>query len=663
MIPQSSRQLSVKKLVLFLALVVALGAGTALFLTRNTPVSNAGLKASDLPALIPTRAFFADPRAASDYVASSDGRYVILEQASVLGRKRVVRDVESGEEIGSFPFDIGFIRWHPEKPLVRFVHEGQDWEADPFNPEQERWRRTTPVRLSGGWVKNQIATDAEMSVLTWGKENRNSPGHMWLVSQDGLDAKKIAEGNEKSRFWVFDDNSEPVLRLDSLDDSTDRLFTQTDTGWEPLIDINLNDAFYPLGRVQEDGKVIVRSALGRDKAAIVSFDTKTGEEEVLIENPQTDVGWAVHLTLKGEPDVVRLGPDTWDRVALTERGEVFLEILAQFPQPVTLGSTAATASGRYVTQAISPRGQSYIYLLIDLQDRSFVKLGEFHFRRFKDRLVEDQATSFAARDGTEIPAVLTMPRSPGGPIPFVVYIHGGPAGHVGLGYDHFTQFLVNRGYGVLSVNFRGSSGFGKTFQAKGFRAFGRAMQDDIADAARWLVDEGLADPDALVAMGASYGGFAAAMAMTRDPGLFNAAVVEFPMLDVAFQSKYHPGFWNNSIDGWWRYFGNPDVAEDLAFMEEFSPINRVDELHGPLLVLGGIRDEITAVQQVRTFQEVAEREGKDVTTAYFPNAGHGVQHWRDRLRRARLIEDFLAEHAGGRSGGFEFVEVAPKFID
>jgi dipeptidyl aminopeptidase/acylaminoacyl peptidase len=256
-----------------------------------------------------------------------------------------------------------------------------------------------------------------------------------------------------------------------------------------------------------------------------------------------------------------------------------------------------------------------------------------------------------------------MPENVSGPIPFIVYVHGGPAGVTSSGYNHGTQFLVNRGYGVLSVNFRGSTGFGKAFQAKGFKEFGRAMQDDITDAANWLVAEGLADTDALAVMGTSYGGYSATLAMTRDAGLFDAAIVEFPMLDVEFQSKYHPGFWNDGIAGWWRYFGQIDNPEDLAMMREYSPINRVDDLHGPLLVLGGVRDQITAVQQVRDFEKAAQKAGKDAQFHYFSEAGHGVSHWRDHLRRARLLEDFLADHLGGRSGGFELVEMAPAFID
>ncbi|MGJ8597163.1 alpha/beta hydrolase family protein [Sulfitobacter sp.] len=643
--------------------ISVIGLVGALFITRDIAATHVTLEASEMPPLIPTRAFYADPRAAFDYIVSGDGKYVSFEQAGLRGAKIVVKELETDEEIAEFSAGLQFRRWHPTRPLIRFIYEGHDWEVDPFKPERENWKRTSPVRLSGGWIKNEIAATDDQKILTWGKANRNDTGHMWLVSQDGLNAEKIAEGTAQSQYWVFDAQYTPVLRLDSLDPATTRLFRKEGGAWKTLVDISLNDQFTPVSQVRSDGTVLARSSRGRDKAALVSFDVQTAQEVVILENPDADIGWTTALTTSPEPDLIRLGESSQERIALTDRGQVFLDILAQFPQPITLGATVPSASGRYVTQAISPQSQSYIYLLIDLEEKSYVTLGEYHFRRFKEHLVQEEAVTFTARDGLKIPAVLTIPKGVDGPIPFIVHIHGGPAEHVSLGYDHGTQLLVNRGYGVLSVNFRGSTGFGKEFQSKGFKAFGRAMQDDIADAAHWLVEEGMADTDALIAMGMSYGGYSAALAMTRDPGLFDAAIVEFPMLDVEFQSRIFPGFWESGIDGWWRYFGRTDNPEDLEFMRQYSPTNSVEQLHGPLLVLGGLRDEITAVQQVKDFETKAMSAGKDVDTHYFSEAGHGVAHWRDELRRARLIEDFLAKHAGGRSGGFELAERAPAFID
>jgi dienelactone hydrolase len=654
---------TMKKLLVALVVLSLVGTGTALFLTRNTSATHPVLKSADLPSLIPTRAFHADPRSAYNFVLSSDGTKMAYTQASLLGRSILVEDIESGDQIAELPLGLSFLRWHPTKPLLRFIFEGNDWEVDPLNPDRKNWKRTTPVQLSGGWTKNEIAATEDAKILTLGKTCNRCGANLWVVSQDGLEADQIAEGNTKTQYWVLGENHTPVLRVDSLDEKTQRVYRLQDDDWTKLFDLDLNDAFWPVSRVRADNTVLVRSSRGRDKAALAVLDVTTGTETVVIEATDTDIGWATDLTNNGQPDVIRLATNSQDRLALTPEGEVFLDVLRTFLPPVSLGQTSPTGNGRFVVQTLSPQSKSLVTVKIDLHENTHTTLNEFHFRRFADDLVQDEPVTFIARDGLVIPAIMHRPKGVTGPIPFVVYIHGGPAQHTSLGYGHGSQFLANRGYGVLSVNFRGSTGYGKAFQAAGFNEFGRAMQDDIADAALWLVNEGLADTDALVAMGASYGGYAAALAMTRDPGLFDAAIVEFPMLDIEFQSKYHPGFWNNGIGGWWRYFGQTDNDADLALMREYSPVNRVDDLHGPLMIIAGVKDQITAVQQTRDFETIALDAGKDIAVHYFENAGHGVNHWRDELRRSRLLEDFLAKQIGGRSGGFEFVEWAPEFID
>ena len=140
-----------------------------------------------------------------------------------------------------------------------------------------------------------------------------------------------------------------MLRLDSLDPATEWLFRKMEGGWRKLIDISLDDAFFPVSSVRADGTVLIRSARGRDKAALVSFDVDTGVEAVVLENPDADINWPTNLTYSFEPDLIRMGPNTKDRIALTLRGQVFLDIIGQFPQPVDLQTTVPSSSERYLT--------------------------------------------------------------------------------------------------------------------------------------------------------------------------------------------------------------------------------------------------------------------------------------------------------------------------
>lgn len=271
-------------------------------------------------------------------------------------------------------------------------------------------------------------------------------------------------------------------------------------------------------------------------------------------------------------------------------------------------------------------------------------------------LADSEQVFIKARDGMTLPAILTRPKGVSSPLPTILYIHGGPAGHEVWAYDHGYQFLANRGYAVLAVNFRGSTGLGKGFQAAGFGQYGLKMQDDIVDAANWAIEQGVADPDAMAVMGGSYGGYAAAMAVVRDPDVFKAAIVEHAVLDVEYQMKNNPAIWGLHRHKAIRYFGDPDKLSDLKEMRSRSPLNLVSQLKVPVLLVTGKMDHVVGFEQTEEFYDRAKSLGKEVEMLIFENEAHGVSNRHSQLRRAWAIEGFLAKHLQGRSGVIDYRE-------
>ena len=627
-----------KSLLKFAALglggLIALCPAVYLVFSLDRGATHPELHSADLPPLIPARAFFADPQAEFGYQPSFDGALVSYESTGLSGRVIKVREVAGGRVIAKFPARAAGLRWHPDKPLLRFLLDGQEWEADPYHPVRENWRRTAHMHLQPGWHKPFLPRNGEERVPVIGRLHARSGPNLYLVTQVGAEIERIAEGDENLLGWWLDEAFQPLLRFEGIDATRHRMLRLEDSEWREVFVCTVNDILHPVSHRVEEGQLLFLSNRGRDTVALVRMDIATGEEAVLHQRAGRDAQFVYSLGRDGVPDVVTFGTGLPERVALTERGRAYLSILRQFPAPVDVAAISSSADGRFLAAALSPQEDSFVYVLMDLQEGSWARLGDYHFRRFREHLSETEAIRFKARDGPEIPALLTLPCGGSGALPFVVMVHGGPFGADSWGYDHFKQFLANRGYGVLSVNFRGSAGFGRAFQQAGFRQFGRAMQDDVADAAGWLAAQGLADPQAIAVMGHSYGGYAAALAMTRDPGLFAAAVVEMPMTDVEFQSRHHPFFWRKGIGTWTRYFGDPEVPEDLAAMGGYSPVNHVENIAGPVLLTAGLKDQITGHQQARDFAAAARAAGKDVTAHYFENAGHTLGHWRDELARA-----------------------------
>ena len=214
----------------------------------------------------------------------------------------------------------------------------------------------------------------------------------------------------------------------------------------------------------------------------------------------------------------------------------------------------------------------------------------------------------------------------------------------------------------MDVNFRGSTGYGKAYAAAGHGQVGRSMQTDITDAANWLISEGIADKNSMAVIGASYGGYSSALAMTRDAGIFKAGIVEVAVTDVVYQMDNNPFSWGLSLEAMRRYFGDPKLESDREIMRQNSPINHVQTTQGPILLLHGKLDQVVGFEQSEEFERALNDAGKDVKAFYFGKEGHGYGRWQSRVERARMIENFLAEHLGGRNGNYDWAETAAEYF-
>lgn len=214
-----------------------------------------------------------------------------------------------------------------------------------------------------------------------------------------------------------------------------------------------------------------------------------------------------------------------------------------------------------------------------------------------------------------------------------------------------------------ATNYRVSTGQGRAFQEAGFRTYGRAMQDDLVDAARWAVAQGIADAESIAVMGTSHGEYMAAMAVLHDPDVFKAAIVEFPMLDLAYSHAFFPHSWGLSLFEMTRYFGKPDIADDHAEMVSHSPATYVDGLTRPIWLHAGRWNRNTGFEQAEDFVRKAGDKAGLIDFHIFDEAGHGVGRWQDRVTRARRIEAFLHIHLGGRKEGFSIAPLAADWIE
>ena len=257
-----------------------------------------------------------------------------------------------------------------------------------------------------------------------------------------------------------------------------------------------------------------------------------------------------------------------------------------------------------------------------------------------DQISPSRRVSINMRDGAVIPALLTLPKGrEQGPIAFVVLPHGGPTAHDSEEFDWIVQFIASRGYGVLQPQFRGSSGFGASFQRAGYRQWGGRMQDDVTDASTWLIKQGLADRKRICIVGFSYGGYAALMGAAKEPGLYQCAVAMAPVTDLG----------RLLVDRERQEFASIDrertVDEDGVRFGQ-SPVDWAGSFSVPVFLIHGRQDFVVPVGHSEAMEEKLRRSGREVTALYLDQADHGLGHAADRLACLRALEAFLKAHLG-----------------
>ncbi len=247
--------------------------------------------------------------------------------------------------------------------------------------------------------------------------------------------------------------------------------------------------------------------------------------------------------------------------------------------------------------------------------------------------------SYKARDGLNIPAILTLPvdARPGqrtAPLPFVVLPHGGPSAHDDKAFDYRVQFLASRGYGVLQPQFRGSTGFGRDFLTAGYQQWGLALQDDLTDGTRWLASQGLADPRRIAIVGASYGGYAALMGVAKEPLLYRCAVAIAPVTDML-----------TLVDDEQAYlFGDlnlPQIGQYGSALEKTSPLYLAAGIQRPVLLIHGRKDYTVPVQHTEAMSRALAKAGKPAQTMLLDDADHYFTREADRVALLRALQGFL----------------------
>lgn len=263
-----------------------------------------------------------------------------------------------------------------------------------------------------------------------------------------------------------------------------------------------------------------------------------------------------------------------------------------------------------------------------------------------ENMASMKPVQYKSSDGLTIHGYLTLPvgKENEKNLPVVINPHGGPWARDYWGFSPETQFLANRGYAVLQMNFRGSIGYGKEFWIKGFKQWGKKMQDDITDGVNWLIAEGIADPKRIAIYGASYGGYAVLAGVTFTPDLYACAIDYVGVSNIFTLFETLPPYWEQGRKMMYEMIGNPETEKDM--LTEVSPIFHIDNIKVPLFVAQGANDPRVKKEHSDQIVEALKKKNIDVEYMVKDNEGHGFSNEENRFDFYRAMEKFLQKHIG-----------------
>lgn len=482
-----------------------------------------------------------------------------------------------------------------------------------LNDRDKRWHDVYRVDLKTG--KAELDTQNPGDVAGWETDNSMQ-----------VRAAQIALSDGGTEIRVRDDVKSP---------------------WRSFMKWGPDDTGGVTGFSPDNKRLWIISSVGANAGRLIEVDIATGKQKVLSEDKQYDVGSALVNPRSRKLEAVRYTRARSEWTLVDDSLKADFDALRKVRDgDFFIGSRTLDDKNWIITYVVD-NGPVYWYVY-NRPTRKATMLFSNQPALEKYTLAKVQPVSFKARDGMELYGYLTLPVGVAPKnLPMVMFVHGGPWARDAWGYNPYVQWLANRGYAVLQVNFRGSTGYGKNYINAGNREWAGKMHDDIIDGKRWAVQQGYADPERVAIMGGSYGGYATLVGLTFTPDEFAAGVDIVGPSNITTLLKTIPPYWEAGKAMFRRRVGDWEKEED--FLKSRSPLFKADQIKVPLLIGQGANDPRVKQAEADQIVEAMRKANKPVEYIVFTDEGHGFARPQNNLFFNAKTEEFLAKYLGGRA--------------
>lgn len=623
------------------------GVGAALLASLVGTVPVAAAPAAE----IPVEHFFRNP-AISQLRFSPSGRYLaaLVPHERRLNLVIMDREAKTKNLITAFKdFSISSYRWANDDRLVMLLDDDGDEDLLPFaiNRDGKDFMKFDDTRAFIEISRSDPKNPRRVLALS-NQTYRDRADPVWLDVKTGK-VTVIAANPGDVRGWVLDWNHVARFGISGrLLEQTILYRDKAGDAWRTLARFKDGEpSWRPLAFAGDNRTVYVTSNVGRKTFALYTYDTVTHQRsaEPVFADPgdRYDVTEVIIGGAEGKVVGARYVTDRITEVYWDPTYQRRQRILDEALPGLVNTQQLVTEDGRQVLVISRSDREPGVYYLFDEERRKIEELAVIRPHLDPAALAPMKAVRYRARDGLEIEAMLTLPvgRAPQG-LPLIINPHGGPFGiRDEWRYSPEVQLYANRGFAVLQPNYRGSGGYGQWFEQRGYRTWGRAMQDDLTDAVKWAVESGLADPQRVVIAGASYGGYAAMAGVTFTPELYAAGVnyvgvTDLKLIAAQRRSRDDRKLWIKTRMG--------DLFEDAEELAARSPVNFAPQIRAPVIMAYGQTDPRVTREHGDDMRAAMTKHGKEFEFLIESGEGHGFRKEENAIAFYTRVDAFLKRH-------------------
>lgn len=597
---------------------------------------------------IPLRDFFRNPER-SGYQISPDGNWISF-LAPYERRMNVHIMPRTGGEPKRVTFettrDLAGYFWKSDDRIIylRDKDGDENWHLYSVDRNGENHIDLTPFDEVTVDIVDDLEDHHSDMLISMNKRNKEIFDVYRLNVFTG-EIKMVAENPGNITGWNTDHDGN--IRVAVATDGVTSTILYRETELDPfkhIITTNFKESISPLFFTFDNKHLYCSSNLGRDKTAIVKFDIATGKEiEVLFQHPDVDVS---NLSYSHKRKVLTaISFVTWkkERIFLDEELEQIFEKLIVHLPGYEINITGYNKNeDMFILRTYSDRSLGSFYLYESTSDK-LTKLTDVSPWLNENELAEMKPISFVSRDGFTVHGYLTLPKGKEAKnLPVVVNPHGGPWHRDTWTYNPEVQLFANRGYAVLQLNFRGSTGYGRKFWEASFKQWGKSMQDDVTDGVKWLIGENVADPKRIAIYGGSYGGYCTLAGMAFTPDLYACGIDYVGVSNLFTFLNTIPPYWKPFLEMMQEMVGHPERDKEL--LTAASPVFHVDKIKAPLFVIQGAKDPRVNIDESNQIVEALKNRGIEVPYLVKENEGHGFHNEENKFEAYEAMEKFLEKH-------------------